>query len=357
MLKLFFKLLSSALALFLAAFSFLLYWGPGHLPEPGEYPQSIHAYDMSGYDASADTSRTDSIRVMSYNIAYGFGMGSDGTGYMPKTADQIEANVRGMADRIREDGAEVVLIQEIDFDADRSGNMDQLKMLAELTGLSYGAEAVSWDANYVPFPYWPFSYHFGRTKSGGAILSRYPIVENRVMILNKPAENAWYYNRFYLYRFHQAAGIVVNRDTFYVVNNHLEAFSAANRMEHAQSLAGYVDVLSQKHPILAIGGDMNALPVGSVKVSDFNDDSGDDYTGDQTMEILTSINGFTEIARGADASDVNPEWYTFPTTVPNRRLDYIFVNNRFTFSAPGVVQAAGELSDHLPVGVTIRFLP
>lgn len=352
MLKLFFKLGSSAVLLIFTAFVFLLYWGPGHLPEPGEYQQAIHSYGSPSVDGPSD-----SIRVMSYNIAYGFGMGSDGTGYKPKTADEIEANIRGMADRIREDGADIVLIQEIDFDADRSGNMDQLKMLSELTGLSYGAEAVSWDANYVPFPYWPFSYHFGRTKSGGAILSRYPIVENRVMILNKPSENAWYYNRFYLYRFHQAAGIVVNSDTIYVVNNHLEAFSSANRMEHARSLADYVDVLSQKHPILAIGGDMNALPAGSVKVSDFNDDSGDDYTGDQTMEILTKIDGFTEIARGADASDMNPRWYTFPTTVPNRRLDYIFVNNRFSFSASYVIESAGELSDHLPVGATIRFLP
>lgn len=350
MLKSIAKLISGIFVIFFAAISFLMIWGPGPLPEPGEYLQPIDVYGEASYPET-----TDSIRVMSFNIAYGFGMGSDGTGYVPKVKEEIEENIRGIAERIREDGADVVLIQEIDFDASRSGNFDQLKMLSELTGLAYAAHAVSWDANYVPFPYWPFNYHFGRTKSGGAILSRYPIVENRVHLLPKPSSNPWYYNRFYLYRFHQAAGIVVNGDTLYVVNNHLEAFDIANRMEHAQSLVNYVDILSQKHPILAIGGDMNALPVGSEQVSNFNDDSGDDYTGDQTLEILSKMSSFTEIARGSDNGDTNPQWFTFPSTVPNRRLDYIFVNNRFTFSQSGVVSSTGELSDHLPVGVMIRF--
>jgi len=352
MLKQFLKLLSGVFVVFMAAFFFLLFWGPGYLPEPGEYNQPIDVYSEPVYADSVD-----SIRVMSFNIAYGFGMGSDGNGYQPKPVEEIEANIRGMAERIVEDGADIVLIQEIDFDASRSGNFDQLKVLAELTGLAYAAHAVTWDANYVPFPYWPISYHFGRTKSGGAILSRYPIVENRVKLLEKPSENPWYYNRFYLYRFHQAAGVVINGDTMYVVNNHLEAFNSANRMEHAHSLVKYVDTLSKQHPILVVTGDMNALPVGSVQVSGFNDDSGDDYSGDQTLEILTKMEGFTEIARGADVGDTNPTWFTFPATVPNRRLDYIFVNNRYPFSQSGVITTTGILSDHLPVGATIRFVP
>jgi len=324
--------------------SFLYVWGPGHLPEPGQYIHPIHVYGNPG---PADSTRT--LRVMTYNIGYGHGLGSDGSDYHPKTKEEIETAIRGIAELIRNDSIDVVLIQEIDFGSKRSGNFDQLAILAELTGLSYGAEAVGWDANYVPFPYWPPSYHFGRVLSGGAVLSRFPIVENQVMLLNKPSENAGYYNRFYLYRFHQAVGMVVNGDTLYVVNNHLEAFRTANRMEHAQSLVNWVEDLSKSKNVIAVGGDMNALPYNAAQFTDFNDKSGDDYTGDRTMEIIGMMKGFRELASHEEYATNRDIWHTFPADAPNRRLDYIFVNRRYSFSNGHIPRKYGSLSDHLPV--------
>jgi endonuclease/exonuclease/phosphatase family metal-dependent hydrolase len=331
--------------LLVAAFvAFLYVWGPGSLPEPGRFEHPIHVY---GSPEPADSAGM--IRVMTYNIGYGYGLGSDGSDYHPKSREEIEASIRNMADLIRSDSIDVVLIQEIDFGSKRSGNFDQLAMLAELTGLSYGAEAVGWDANYVPFPYWPPSYHFGRVLSGGAVLSRFPIVDNQVMLLNKPAENAGYYNRFYLYRFHQAVGMVVNGDTVYVVNNHLEAFRTANRMEHAQSLVNWVEDLSKSKNVIAVGGDMNALPYNATQLTDFNDTSGDDYTGDRTMEIIGMMKGFRELASHEEYAANRDIWHTFPADAPNRRLDYIFVNTRYSFNNGQIPRKYGSLSDHLPV--------
>lgn len=330
--------------------AFLFVWGPGSLPEPGRYEHAIHVY---GNPATADSA--DRIRVMTYNMGYGFGLGSDGSDYHPKTREEIETAIREMGELIRTDSIDVVLFQEIDFGSKRSGNFDQLALLAELTGLSYSAEAVAWDANYVPFPYWPPSYHFGRVLSGGAVLSRFPIVDNQVMLLNKPAENAGYYNRFYLYRFHQAVGMVVNGDTLYMVNNHLEAFSTANRMEHAQSLVNWVDELGNSKSLAFVGGDMNALPYNAEQVSDFNDNSGDDYTGDRTMEIIGMMKGFRELASHEEYATNRNIWHTFPADAPNRRLDYIFVNTRYAFTNGHIPRKYGALSDHLPAVVDIEL--
>jgi endonuclease/exonuclease/phosphatase family metal-dependent hydrolase len=328
--------------------AFLFVWGPGSLPEPGRYEHPIHEY---GNPALIDS--VDKIRVMTYNMGYGFGLGSDGSDYHPKTREEIEAAIREMGELIRTDSIDVVLFQEIDFGSKRSGNFDQLAMLAELTGLSYGAEAVAWDANYVPFPYWPPSYHFGRVRSGGAVLSRFQIVDNQVMLLKKPDENAGYYNRFYLYRFHQAVGMVVNGDTIYVVNNHLEAFRTANRMEHAQSLVNWVEDLGKSKNVIVVGGDMNALPYNAVQLTDFNDKSGDDYTGDRTMEIIGMMQGFRELASHEEYAANRDIWHTFPADAPNRRLDYIFVNTRYSFTNGQVPRKYGPLSDHLPAVVDV----
>ncbi len=332
--------------------AFLYVWGPGHLPEPGLYMHPIHEYGNP-----APTDSVDKIRVMTYNMGYGFGLGSDGSDYHPKTREEIEAAIREMGELIRTDSIDVVLFQEIDFGSKRSGNFDQLALLAELTGLSYGAEAVGWDANYVPFPYWPPSYYFGRVLSGGAVLSRFPIVDNQVMLLKKPDENAGYYNRFYLYRFHQAVGMVVNGDTIYVVNNHLEAFRTANRMEHAQSLVHWVEDLSKSKNVIVVGGDMNALPYNAVQFTDFNDKSGDDYTGDRTMEIIGMMQGFRELASHEAYAANRDIWHTFPANAPNRRLDYIFVNTRYSFTNGHIPRKYGPLSDHLPAVVDINVAP
>lgn len=346
------KILAALTVLPLLLVAFLYFWGPGSLPEPGVYQHPVLVF---GNPQQADS--VASIRVMTYNIGYGHGIGSDGSDYHPKTREEIESAIRTMAEMIRDDSVDVVLFQEIDFGSKRSGSFNHLELFAEITGLTYGAEAVGWDANYVPFPYWPPRYHFGRVLSGGAVLSRFPIVDNQVMLLKKPDENAGYYNRFYLYRFHQAVGMVVNGDTVYVVNNHLEAFRTANRMEHAQSLVHWVEDLGKSKNVIAVGGDMNAIPYNAVQFTDFNDKSGDDYTGDRTMEIIGMMQGFRELTSHEEYAANRDIWHTFPADAPNRRLDYIFVNSRYSFSNGHIPRKYGTLSDHLPAVVDITVLP
>lgn len=329
----------------------IIYWGPGKLPKPGAYEDRI----VSKADSTLDLEQ-DSIRVMAYNIGYGYGIGSDGKGYVPKMKAQMDSAIQAIGQLIRSEQVDLVLLQEIDFRADRSGRTDQLELLSQVSGLPYLAYGVSWDANYVPFPYWPPSYHFGRVVGGGAVLSRFPIVQNQVHLLPKPTANAWYYNRFYLYRYHQVVGFKINGDTLYAINNHFEAFDKTNRMEHAQSLVQLMQsYINENKALVVVGGDLNSVPGSATQKSQFNDNDKDNYEQDQTLAIVSQQPNFVEMVSEETFRANESAWSTFPANAPNRRLDYLFVNRQYLFTNPSVVKQAGSLSDHLPVMVDIRI--
>ncbi|MCA1802273.1 MAG: endonuclease/exonuclease/phosphatase family protein [Rhodothermaceae bacterium] len=342
------------LLILFTGFYLLFLWVSDSADGPGVHEAQIHATSLGD---EAEITVTDTIRVMTWNIAYGHGIGSDGVGYIPKDKTEYEERIQSMASLIRDSKADIVLIQEIDFHASRSHKMNQLHLLSSLTDLKYGAEAVSWDAGYVPFPYWPLRHQFGRTVSGGAVLSRFPIRDNEVMLHPKPETNPWYYNAFYLFRYSQTVTIIAGDRPFKVINNHLEAYNSENREEQAISLAALsTNDTGSDAPIIVIGGDMNTVPVQATRLSDFDDGYDDDYRGDRTMNILNNMPGFREIIPDSLYNSREEDFHTFPSTTPNRRLDYLFISDsldvvNFRFFP------TGDLSDHLPVMATIVWKP
>jgi len=341
--------------LFLLIVIFLLFqWASDSADGPGMHDGLI--YSTSLVDETGIPT-PDTIRVMTWNIAYAHGMGSDGVGYIPKSRSEYEERIQNMASLIRESNADIVLIQEIDFHASRSHKMNQLQLLSMLTDLKYAAEAVSWDAGYVPFPYWPPAHQFGRTKSGGAVLSRYPIRENEVILHPKPDQNPWYYNAFYLFRYSQIVTVLAGDRPFRVINNHLEAYNIENREQQALALAGIAENdAGSDAPIIVIGGDMNTVPVQASRLSDFDDDYDDDYRGDRTMTILNRMPGFREIVADSLYILSEEEFHTFPSVNPNRRLDYMFISDSLNVIDYKFI-TTGDLSDHLPVVATLVWKP
>jgi len=287
-------------------------------------------------------SKGDTINVLTFNMAYGYGSGSDGVGYEPKPKDFIYERLKNIALLINDTKADIVLLQEVDFDATRSGNRNQVDFLMSLIDLKYAASAISWDARYVPFPYLPISSHFGKVKSGGAILSRFPITEQKTDFLPKPASNPWYYNWFYLHRYIQKVSIDFGFKTFSVFNMHLEAYDVVNKKNQAHQLKKMVASTSD---LLLFGGDLNSLPPNASQVHNFDDPHHDDYRADSTQTIIRSIPGFKEpIQIGTNESD----YFTFPPLKPNRQLDYLFVRDTLKIIRYEVLNT-GDLSDHRPI--------
>ncbi|HEY0895575.1 MAG TPA: endonuclease/exonuclease/phosphatase family protein [Sphingobacteriaceae bacterium] len=108
------------------------------------------------------TASAQTLSVMSYNIHHG--------------ADKNEVNTLDLMGKyIKDSGADLIGLQEVDSMCSRSGKVDQMKRLAEITGMHYA-----------------FVRHFAY--DGGAyglgILSRYPIASVKDHRLTNPAQES-----------------------------------------------------------------------------------------------------------------------------------------------------------------------
>ena len=221
------------------------------------------------------------LKILTWNIAWGYGMGSDGTAYRPLPASHFESSLGAMSEMIHNLDVDVVLLQEVDFHSSRSHDEPQLDILSRKSGLLYRAEELSWKHPYVPFPGILPSTHFGRIRSGGGILSRHPIKSIASIHLPKPEENLKLYNWFYLNRYLQ----IVEIEGIRFCNLHLEAFSKSNRDLHLVKLASMLE----RYKVDVAGGDFNGvirLPAEAQSHYDLYPSPGPTFPSQEPKETL-----------------------------------------------------------------------
>ncbi len=286
------------------------------------------------------------LKMLTWNLSFLYGEGSEGKGYAPRTKEDFKSKLDKLVQEIKEWQVDIVFLQEIDFDAARSHGFNQAQYLAQKAGFPYVAQASSWRANYIPFPYWPVKNHFGHMNSGGAILSRYPITENNLTLLAKPASHPWWYNLFYLHRYFQEVKIEVGSKKLNLVNLHLEAFDIVDRQNQIKKLIELINL--KKVDIVA--GDFNMLPTSAEKKSKFL--NGDDYENDSSYALMLDSK-LLEVIPDEIYAKNEQVYFTFPATKPDRRLDYIFYRPELKMMKAEVLSSA--LSDHLPLRASFQL--
>ena len=241
------------------------------------------------------------LRVVSWNIAYGYGPGSEAHDYVPRPRSHFQARLGRMAATLAGLDADLVLLQEVDFRARRSHGEDQLTFLQGATGLPYAAAAVGWSVRYVPYPAWPPSRHVGPVVSGGAVLSRFPVLgPQQVHHHPPPAANPGWYNAFYLRRYTQTVTLDVGGGRRLVVlNSHLEDADAAARAGEAAFVAAAARSALAAGRLLLVGGDLNGGPA------------------DPALRPLSEVTGLA----AAFPEGAPP---TFPSPTPRVRLDHLY---------------------------------
>jgi endonuclease/exonuclease/phosphatase family metal-dependent hydrolase len=253
------------------------------------------------------------MKILTWNISYGYGLGSEGSStahpYGPKDRLHFESALRSIAGVIETIDPDVALLQEVDFGSHRSHNQHQLEILAGSTGLSHYRPIVSWNVPYLPYPGLDPRHHFGRTMSGGGILSKKPIRVIQEDLLPQPREYNPLYRMLYLHRYLQ----IVETFDLKVCNLHLEAFSSDNRELHLIELQ---DRLIE-HDIDVAGGDFNG-----------------EYSLKPGSEDRWIVRPCTRP--------------TFPSDQPSRKLDgFIVKKSRFSNVRVETLDS-GLVSDHFP---------
>lgn len=340
-------LVSSLLCVLVATIAIIM-WASSGVRSAGKYTkQDFWSLNDIGYKPNLTPG--DKLVVMSWNIAFAHGVGSEGTNYKQKSAKEYQENLEQIARVVLKNNVDILLLQEIDFKADRTYGINQANVIASKLLMADTAPAVSWKLNYLPFPGSPLDRkdHFGSIESGGAILSRYRLENHEYELLEKPNENSWHYNLFYPSRYIQSAEAFVVDRASKIMNLHLEAFRVKNRRKQMQKL---ISIVKEQKPLL-FAGDFNTFDTEQVEKLVFD---GDDYTGDTSYQDLKNSipKNYTE-ALEQDSVFLG----SFPAEKPDRRLDYIFYDsNRLKLIEANVVQGVSGLSDHLPVVATFIVL-
>jgi endonuclease/exonuclease/phosphatase family metal-dependent hydrolase len=318
------------------------------------YPWSIHETKMAPVivhvepDDMMETEEHPSvIKILTFNIGFLYGKGSEGPGYEYRERDYYEKSLKKISSEIKDWGADVVCLQEIDLDASRSASINQAEYIAKRAGYPFVAEAPSWESNYIPFPYWPIKNNFARMKSGGAILSKYPMSDHEVTLLTKPLAQPWWYNLFYLHRYFQKVTLEVGDKKFKLINLHLEAFDKVDRKSQVRKLVKKV----KAENIDIIAGDFNMLPTSATKRSKFHKND-DNYENDASFEEMVK-SGLSEVIPEEIYAKEESLYFTFPSWTPDRRLDYIWYNPGLKMMKAEVLPSAS--SDHLPLRASFQI--
>ncbi len=292
--------------------------------------------DLVTYEAyPPGTINPEQLNVVSYNVGYLSGLTNQQAVERDKAL--FDANQATAIAALEARPPDILALQEIDFNAYRSFNLNQQYALSAALEMAFGAIAINWDKRYVPFPYWPPQAHYKQVISGQAVLSRYPIRRNERLVLEQVPTNSFYYNALYLDRVAQVTEIDVSGQTLIVINVHLEAFDAPTRIRQTQVVRELAEGYAEDSPVLLLG-DFN---------SSLNRDEGEDPR---------SIGILLDSPVLASALPTAPSSFTFPSDQPQYTLDYIFYTPAtLEVVAASVVAKAAQTSDHLPIQAQVKL--
>lgn len=251
-------------------------------------------------EMSSNKRDSDYLSLMTYNIRH----------LAAEDGDEADRRVAGIINDVNPD---ILLIQEIDIQTHRSGGVNQLKRLAELTGL-FAASAPS-----IPLK---GGYY------GTAVLSAYPILNVERIVFPTPS------------RLEARSGTLVELDmgedkSAAVISVHLSYEDPQVQKDQVNHLKDRAISLLESHSLVIIGGDFNALHDSSVMI---------DFAAAIGREIPEDLP------------------LTFPSVNPDRTIDYLFAlsaeetfNERLIVS-PAVVLSDPEASDHLPLTMKLPLI-
>jgi endonuclease/exonuclease/phosphatase family metal-dependent hydrolase len=242
---------------------------------------------------SAARAADASLRVLTYNIHHGEGLDK-------------RLDLERIAALIKQSGADLVALQEVDRGVERTARRDLPAELAKLTGMTAVFEN-------------NFSFQGG--EYGNAVLTKFPVKSKKNLHYKmlQPGEQ-----RGVL----QVVLDVRGRDVLFV-NTHLDYRpNDAERLMNVEELKVIVDAAGKMPVILC--GDFNDVPASRThaRIKALLTDS---------WEVVGQGNGFS-----------------IPVGKPNKRIDYIWITPA-TIEPLKMEVLRSEASDHLPVLAELKL--
>jgi endonuclease/exonuclease/phosphatase family metal-dependent hydrolase len=253
------------------------------------------------------------LRLVTFNIAHGRGL----TPIQGLTSSRkLRVNLRGIAALLGKLAPDLVAMQEVDERSRWSGNFDHLNYLKIHAGFR---EAV-------------FGINNRRTGLlnlcyGNALLSRHPIVHAETVVFGRRLLG----EKGFLFAEFDVGGCVVP-----VVNLHLHFSSRFQRLRQIDRLLAW---LKDQHRLRSAKWSVMPIVCG-----DFNTPSTRD---DATASLLSHLSDYGDYRLYPALTP------TYPSPLPQRALDFVFLPSGCRFVSCQVVKTL--LSDHRPVLVEMEI--
>ncbi len=247
------------------------------------------------------------LRLITFNIAHGRGLAPI-QGFT--STRKLRLNLRRIAALLGELGADIVALQEVDECSIWAGSFDHLDYLRTHARFPHGAFGINnRTTGLVNLSY------------GNAVLSRFPILDTETIVFGKKRVG----EKGFLFCEMKVGSKVVP-----LVNLHLHFSSRKKRLVQLDRLVGWLRAKERER------GRHWSIP--PLVCGDFNTP---DTVNDATASLLSHLGDYGDY-------ELHPLLTpTFPSPLPRRALDFVFVPPGCKVTRSEVVRSF--LSDHRPV--------
>lgn len=314
-------------------------------------------------NTASDVPDTKNIKILSWNVQY---MASknyvffydilDGSGKdtMPSEKDVAET-LDKVAAVINQEKPDIVLLQEMDDNASRTGYMNQREELLKRLSEQYNyAEAWYWKAAFVPHP-----KIMGRVGMKLVTLSKFPIQEASRYQLPVMRDNLLT-KQFNFKRAVLSVTVGINDKKLTLMNTHLDAFAQGEdtMQRQVEMVTGLLDGYVESNNAVLIGGDFNLLMPGIYPTIPQRQRA---YYN-PTTELSLLAEKYASVPSLKDVTGAQKEqWYThYPNDpavhAPDRTIDYIFYSPQIHVVKKQVLNGKDyHFSDHFPIVIDIEI--
>lgn len=308
--------------------------------DPDYQISAVQKGSVLKFDADSNLeARKGRLKVISYNL--GFAAGPMQHSLADAHAKSFfKMNLDSFIGMVKEQRADIVLLQEVDIDSKRSWYFNQLEYIMEELGWGYAASVVDWDL------FFPLRKE-RKIEKATVVVSKYPIVSNEFTLTScKPnfenkLLNIFYYPLLWTSCM-QKVGVDLGDRILDVYNVHLCVWNREARVEQTQYLVDWIKKSGAGREFI-IGGDFNfqayirgtTVPEEDMQKTPFINVLWDNFDG--LGELLAE--------KKYSTMEIHED-FTFPER--KHRYDFMFYSGGMKFVKGGVIKNI-DVSDHLPV--------
>ncbi len=300
-----------------------------------------------------------------WNVGYG-GLGEesdffyDNGGFLTSkgkmvraSKENVEKNIQGAVDFLKNNPADFYLLQEVDFNSKRSYHINQYEKYNKILPNYTSTFSVNYRAPRVPLPVFEPWNVMGKMESGLGTYAAY--MPSKAIRYQLPGEYPWPDRIFHLDRcaaFHHYP--MENGKELIVVNIHNSAYDKGGTLKKQQ-----MDYLKNKFQkeyqagnYLVIGGDWNQRPSKAI-ASEFGGNKFDDPTG-----LVVPNTYFSDWQWAFDPDMPTNRALQNPYKKGESRInliDFFLVSPNLNITAIEGINMDFKYSDHQPVKIEVSF--